>query len=378
MSKICFDFDDFRLDPSKRVLCRGDESVPLTPRAFELLCTLVRGAGQPLTKECLIRAVWKESFVDESNFHVTLHTVRRALGESGRAPNYIVKTADGYCFTADVRETQEVNGTGSEVLSQSSSVEIEQVVHERPREDLVKNEQGFSKHITHVLASCFLYAALYATAVPLEVAYQFDRFGAAALKIAPFVLVGVLLGSIAGLSVDHKLARRGKLSGLLAAIGIFLISASFIFAALCLFLPSFPVTLSSLQSYPAQAAYLKDESYFLVLAIFFVVMPFHFTTMMEGEVIGKRNNSTVGLPIENKATTAAKRTPYPKLWFLASLLVVLALISVAMTAHLIDNLRPAPYMNLFVLLVYLRGILYFGLGLECLIWYWNVLNELKH
>ena len=32
-------------------------------------------------------------------------------------------------------------------------------------------------------------------------------------------------------------------------------------------------------------------------------------------------------------------------------------------------------MNLFTQLVYLRGILYFGLGIECLIWYYEALND---
>jgi len=51
--------------------------------------------------------------------------------------------------------------------------------------------------------------------------------------------------------------------------------------------------------------------------------------------------------------------------------------SVAMTARLLDNLKPNPYQNLFVQLVYLRGLLFFGLGIECLAWYRNALNEIK-
>lgn len=32
-------------------------------------------------------------------------------------------------------------------------------------------------------------------------------------------------------------------------------------------------------------------------------------------------------------------------------------VSLVMTSHLLDHLKPGPYMNLFVQLVYLRGIL---------------------
>jgi DNA-binding winged helix-turn-helix (wHTH) protein len=377
MSSIYFEFGDFRLDPSKRVLCRGGESIPLAPRAFELLSALVRSGGRPLTKECLIRAVWKDVFVDETNFHVTLHTVRRALGESGRAPNYIVKTSGGYCFTGDVRETSQANGTRSDLVSERQSVEIEQVGADRPAEEPVKSDHGFMEHITHIVASCSLYAALYATAVPLEIAYQFDRFGATALKTGCLVLAAVIITSVTGLAFDHRLALHGKNAGVLLAIGIFLLSSALLFPVLCLVLPAFPITVSNLQAYPAQAAYLKDEAYFLILGIFFVVMPFHFVTMIEGEARDHKTVLAARLSIENKATIATTRIPHPRLWLLTALLVMLALISVTMTAHLIDNLRPAPYMNLFVLLVYLRGILYFGLGIECLLWYWNALNEVE-
>ncbi|HZE62508.1 MAG TPA: hypothetical protein VE056_01445, partial [Pyrinomonadaceae bacterium] len=56
---------------------------------------------------------------------------------------------------------------------------------------------------------------------------------------------------------------------------------------------------------------------------------------------------------------------------------VLAAFSLVMTSRLLDHLRPGKYMNLFTLLVYVRGILYFGLAMECLIWYYLALERIK-
>ncbi len=48
-----------------------------------------------------------------------------------------------------------------------------------------------------------------------------------------------------------------------------------------------------------------------------------------------------------------------------------------MTSRLLDHLKPGPYTNLFTQLVYIRGFLYFGLGIWCLIWYYQAIDEAK-
>ena len=46
-------FGPFRLDASSRGLYRGDEFIPLTPKAAEILLLLVQEAGRVVTKELL-------------------------------------------------------------------------------------------------------------------------------------------------------------------------------------------------------------------------------------------------------------------------------------------------------------------------------------
>ena len=46
-----YEFGPFRLDSAERKLWRGNEPVPLTPRAFDTLCLLVRNSGRVLEKD---------------------------------------------------------------------------------------------------------------------------------------------------------------------------------------------------------------------------------------------------------------------------------------------------------------------------------------
>jgi DNA-binding winged helix-turn-helix (wHTH) protein len=60
-------FGAFSLDAQGRVLMKGEEAVPLTPKTFDVLLLLVQNAGGTVTKDELMKAVWRDSFVEESN-----------------------------------------------------------------------------------------------------------------------------------------------------------------------------------------------------------------------------------------------------------------------------------------------------------------------
>lgn len=124
-------------------------------------------------------------------------------------------------------------------------------------------------------------------------------------------------------------------------------------------LPDFAITKANFQTYPAQAAYLKDVSYFFLLSVFLIV-PFHSIAAIERGVQRRRLVEA-----------------YPRPWALTLVLIAIAAISLVMTAHLLDNLEPGSYVNLFTQLGYLRGILYFGLGIVYLWWYYRRLNAMK-
>jgi len=98
-----YEFGEFRLDPQKRTLQHGEEFVALTPKAFDTLLVLVENAGQLIRKDDLMKTVWADSFVEESNLTQTVFMLRKALGQT-RDQGYIVTVpGHGYRFAADVK-----------------------------------------------------------------------------------------------------------------------------------------------------------------------------------------------------------------------------------------------------------------------------------
>ena len=60
-----YEFGDFRLDASERLLSRSGVAVPLTPKAIDLLLALVAQPGRLLDKDTLLKTVWPGTFVEE-------------------------------------------------------------------------------------------------------------------------------------------------------------------------------------------------------------------------------------------------------------------------------------------------------------------------
>lgn len=65
--KGLYEFGPFRLDPGKRLLLRDNQPVPLQLKAFETLLVLVRNSEQVVLKDHLMKSVWPDTFVEESN-----------------------------------------------------------------------------------------------------------------------------------------------------------------------------------------------------------------------------------------------------------------------------------------------------------------------
>lgn len=101
----CYQLGDFRLDLSRRSLSRaGEDSVPLTGRAFDVLAYLVENRHRVVGKDEVIAAVWPRVVVEENNLTQAISAARRALGDSSASPRYIATIAGrGYQYVGDVR-----------------------------------------------------------------------------------------------------------------------------------------------------------------------------------------------------------------------------------------------------------------------------------
>src|ERR1043166_2009776 len=106
-----YEFGRFRLKSDERVLLRGDEPVSLTPKAFDILITLLENDGRIVNKDDLMKRVWPNTFVEEGNLTQNVSLLRKALGESANGPQFIETVPRrGYRFVAPVSRTNGING----------------------------------------------------------------------------------------------------------------------------------------------------------------------------------------------------------------------------------------------------------------------------
>ena len=96
-----FSFAGYRLDLGQRMLFRGAEPVPLTPRAFDLLVLLVSHAGQVVSKDEILKHVWGQTVVEEGTITWHLHSLRQSLANGDGSARFIdTLPKRGYRFVA--------------------------------------------------------------------------------------------------------------------------------------------------------------------------------------------------------------------------------------------------------------------------------------
>jgi hypothetical protein len=82
--KHLYEFGPYRIDPAKRLLLRGEESVLLPSKVFETLLVLVQHSKEVVPKDDLLKTVWPDSFVEESNLSQSIFLLRKALDETAQ------------------------------------------------------------------------------------------------------------------------------------------------------------------------------------------------------------------------------------------------------------------------------------------------------
>ena len=98
------EFGPFRLIPAERQLLSDGRAVTLPPKVYDTLLLLVENAGHLLEKEELMKQLWPDSFVEESNLTQNIFSLRKALGQGEEGPLYIETVPRrGYRFAAQVR-----------------------------------------------------------------------------------------------------------------------------------------------------------------------------------------------------------------------------------------------------------------------------------
>ena len=96
-------FGPFRLETTPRALYRGDEFIPVTPKALDTLVVLVEDAGKLVTKEDLMHRVWPDVVVEDGSIANNISMLRKILNPhfEGDGPIATVSRR-GYRFTAAI------------------------------------------------------------------------------------------------------------------------------------------------------------------------------------------------------------------------------------------------------------------------------------
>ncbi|HLM61194.1 MAG TPA: winged helix-turn-helix domain-containing protein [Pyrinomonadaceae bacterium] len=99
-----YDFGAFRLDTRNHRLTRGAETIPLTPKEFEVLFVLIENAGDVVAKDALLDAVWKDAFVGDETLMRNISWLRKKLGAADSTGASFIETVPkrGYRFAATV------------------------------------------------------------------------------------------------------------------------------------------------------------------------------------------------------------------------------------------------------------------------------------
>lgn len=116
-----YSFGPFQLDAAGQILLRDGQAIPLKPKVFDLLVVLVENGGRLVRKEELMKRLWPESFVEDSNLAVSICELRKTLGDGRKSHSSYIETVPrrGYRFVPRVSDE---SGEAAEVTASHSSL----------------------------------------------------------------------------------------------------------------------------------------------------------------------------------------------------------------------------------------------------------------
>ena len=172
-------FGNFQVDLQRQELYQDGQRVKLQAQVYRALLLLLSRAGDIISREDVRKWLWPEVFLAnlEANVNTTMNKLRQVLGDSPETPRYIeTMPRRGYSFISAV-EFSELPDTRPVSVSVGA-----------PREAVIPN------------------------VLPAPVAQRFR----AALRMASFLLAGMLLGALLTLvwffaqAKSHRAFETGK------------------------------------------------------------------------------------------------------------------------------------------------------------------------
>ena len=164
-----YEFGPFHLDATRRLLLKKGKTIKLFPKEFDTLLALVESNGKLLEKDDLMRRVWQDTIVEESNLTTNISHLRKLLGETRYRHDYIVTVPGrGYRFVAGVKQAfDEV------IVRERTSVTVEEDEigsEERTARTVDVNDSSDARSTTHGLRPSGKYFLLAGAAVLVALA----------------------------------------------------------------------------------------------------------------------------------------------------------------------------------------------------------------
>jgi TolB-like protein len=117
-------FEDYDFDTDRRELHRGQDFVSVAPKVFDLLEYLIRNRERVVSKDDVIKAIWKGRIVSDEALTTRLNAARGAIGDTGEKQR-LIKTLPrkGFRFIGAVQEDdgRKAKSVGSAALSDDTT-----------------------------------------------------------------------------------------------------------------------------------------------------------------------------------------------------------------------------------------------------------------
>ncbi|HEV7489485.1 MAG TPA: winged helix-turn-helix domain-containing protein, partial [Rhodanobacteraceae bacterium] len=102
-NKVIYECGDLCVDPANRRLTRGGSELPLEPKAFAVLLVLIARAGDLVTRDELLDAVWGHRHTTPATLNRAMALLRRAFGDDAERPRFLHTVhGSGYRFIGAV------------------------------------------------------------------------------------------------------------------------------------------------------------------------------------------------------------------------------------------------------------------------------------
>ena len=146
-----FRFADCEVRPGSREVIRAGIVQKVERLTFDLIVYLAANSGRVVSKEELLRGVWRNVFVSDSVITQSIMKARRALGDDGRGRAFIATVHRvGYRFQADLHRAESMDERARESASQLVSIARRMHFEGVDQELLVKAAGAMARELARI------------------------------------------------------------------------------------------------------------------------------------------------------------------------------------------------------------------------------------